>query len=69
MLRVSDILGPQFIYKAITLKPVIAMDGEPTLEQLKLTEEMAHKADGYCIITNAVRGKLEITVEPKIVKG
>jgi peroxiredoxin-like protein len=61
--------GPQFTYKAVTIKPVIAMEGEPTLEQLKLTEDMAHKADGYCIITNAVRGKVEITVEPKIVKG
>jgi peroxiredoxin-like protein len=61
--------GPQFVYKAITLKPVISMEGEPTLEQLKMTEEMAHKADGYCIITNAVRGKVEINVEPTIVKG
>ena len=61
--------GPQLAYKAVTVKPVIAMEGEPTLEQLKLTEEMAHKADGYCIITNAVRGKVEITVEPRIVKG
>lgn len=61
--------GPQFTYKAVTIKPMIAMEGEPTLEQLKLTEDMAHKADGYCIITNAVRGKVEITVEPKIVKG
>lgn len=61
--------GPQFTYRAVTIKPVISMEGEPTLEQLKLTEDMAHKADGYCIITNAVRGKLEITVEPRIVRG
>lgn len=61
--------GPQFTYRSFTIKPVISMEGEPTLEQIKLTEEMAHKADGYCIITNAVRGKLEITVEPTIVKG
>ena len=61
--------GPQFTYKAVKIKPVITMEGEPTLEELKLTEDMAHKADGYCIITNAVRGKLDISVEPKIVKG
>jgi peroxiredoxin-like protein len=61
--------GPQFTYKSITIKPIIAMEGEPTFDQLKLVEEVAHKADGYCIITNAVRGKVEINVEPTIVKG
>jgi organic hydroperoxide reductase OsmC/OhrA len=45
------------------------MEGEPTFEELKQAEEMAHKADGYCIITNAVRGKVDINVEPTIAKG
>ncbi len=61
--------GAAFTYKSITIKPVILMDGEPTFEQLKQAEEIAHKADGYCIITNAVRGKVEISVEPTIAKG
>lgn len=61
--------GASFVYKSIVLKPVIYMEGEPSVEQLKQAEEIAHKADGYCIITNAVRGKVEISVEPTIAKG
>jgi peroxiredoxin-like protein len=61
--------GASFTYKSITVKPVIYMEGEPTFEELKQAEEMAHKADGYCIITNAVRGKVDINVEPTIAKG
>ncbi len=34
-----------------------------------MAQEMAHKADLYCIITNAVRGKVEISVEPTVVRG
>lgn len=61
--------GMQFTYKAITLKPQITLDGSATDEQLAQAEEMAHKADGYCIVTNAVRGKVDITVEPTVSRG
>jgi len=36
---------------------------------LKRIQDMSHKADGYCIITNAVRGKVDIIVEEEIVKA
>lgn len=58
-----------FIYKRVTLRPIIQLSGDATDEQVALAEEMAHKADNYCIVTNAVRGKVEIVVEPKIVRG
>lgn len=61
--------GAQFTYKNVTVRPVITLDAEATDEQLKLAEDMAHKADLYCIITNAVRGKVEIVVEPTIRRG
>ena len=61
--------GAQFTYKTVTIKPHIVLESDATEEQMKLTEDMAHKADGYCIITNAVRGKVEITVQPTIDKG
>ena len=61
--------GAQFTYKKITIQPHIRLAAEATDDQLKLTEDMAHKADGYCIITNAVRGKVEIVVEPRIERG
>lgn len=58
-----------FIYKKVTLKPVITLGADATDDQVKLAEEMAHKADSYCIVTNAVRGKVEIVVEPQVIKG
>lgn len=61
--------GANFTYKSITIRPTITIAADATEEQTALTEEMAHKADHYCIITNAVRGKVEIVVEPKIVRG
>lgn len=61
--------GPQFTYKKITVRPTIHLDAIATDDQVKLAEDMAHKADAYCIITNAVRDKVEIVVEPTIVKG
>jgi len=61
--------GAQFTYKKITLKPVITLASDATDEHVTMAADMAHKADAYCIVTNAVRGKVEITVEPTIIKG
>lgn len=61
--------GMQFTYKSITIKPTITLDASATDDQTKNAEDMAHKADLYCIITNAVRDKVAIVVEPNIVRG
>lgn len=61
--------GPSFTYKKITIRPRITVAADATDEQLKRIQDMSHKADGYCIITNAVRGKVEIVVEEEIVKA
>lgn len=61
--------GAQFTFKSVTIRPTIVLDAEATDDQMKLAEDMSHKADLYCIITNAVRGKVEITVEPTISKA
>lgn len=61
--------GAQFTFKSITVRPSIVLEAEATEEQMKIAEDMSHKADLYCIITNAVRGKVEIVVEPTITKG
>lgn len=60
--------GMQFVYRSITIRPKIVLDATATDEQVKLAEDMAHKADLYCIITNAVRDKVAIQVEPEIVR-
>lgn len=61
--------GAQFTYTKVTIRPTITVSADATDDQMKMTEEMAHKADMYCIVTNAVRGKVEIAVEPNIVRG
>ena len=58
-----------FIYQKVTLRPVITLAAGATDDDVKLAEDLAHKADAYCIITNAVRGKVEIAVEPTIKQG
>jgi len=59
--------GAQFTYKKVTLRPTITLAAGATDEHVAMAGDMAHKADAYCIITNAVRGKVEIVVEPKII--
>ena len=61
--------GMQFTYKSLTIKPEITLASAATDDDLKAAEDMAHKADLYCIITNAVRDKVSITVEPQIVRA
>ncbi len=61
--------GANFAYKQIVLRPTITLEAGATDEQAAQTEEIAHKADAYCIITNAVRGKVEIVIEPQIARS
>jgi peroxiredoxin-like protein len=60
--------GAQLRYTAITIKPRIALNADATEEHVRMAEDMAHKADGYCIITNAVRERVSIKVEPEIIR-
>jgi peroxiredoxin-like protein len=61
--------GPSFKYTSITIHPKIVLSADATDEQVKLAEEMAHKADAYCIVTNAIRNNVQITVEPEVRKA
>jgi peroxiredoxin-like protein len=61
--------GPQFTYKKVTIRPRIQLSADATDDQVAMAEDMAHKADAYCIITNAVRGSVAIEVEPTVTRG
>ncbi len=61
--------GPQFSYKSMMIRPTIRLAADASDDQMKIAEDMAHKADSYCIITNAVRDKVKIEVEPTILRG
>ena len=58
--------GPSLIYTKITIKPTIVLTAGATEAQIAGVTDMAHKADGYCIITNAIRGKVEVVIEPEV---
>lgn len=59
--------GPSFVYESIVVRPTITLEAGASEADITKAEQMAHKADLYCIITNAIRDKVAITVEPKIV--
>lgn len=61
--------GARHSYSDITIRPEIRLALDATDEQVRLTEEMAHRADQYCIVTNAIRDKVRVSVEPKITQG
>ncbi len=61
--------GPNIVYRKVTIHPNVRLTPDATDEHVKMAEEMAHKADGYCIITNAVRDKVEIVVEPTVARA
>jgi peroxiredoxin-like protein len=61
--------GAQFTYTGMTIRPRITLEAGATPEQAALAEDMAHKADLYCIITNAVREKVKIEVQPEIIQS
>jgi peroxiredoxin-like protein len=60
--------GASFTYKKMTIRPTILLSADATDDQVKMAEDMAHKADLYCIITNAVRDKVEIVVDPTVTR-
>lgn len=61
--------GASFVYTKVVVKPTIRLAADATDEHVTMAEDMAHKADLYCIITNAVRDKLAIEIEPTITRG
>jgi organic hydroperoxide reductase OsmC/OhrA len=45
------------------------LDASATDEQIALAQDMAHKAELYCIVTAAVKANVEIRLEPEIVRA
>lgn len=58
--------GASFVYTKISIRPKITLIAGATEAQVTATQDMAEKADNYCIITNAVRGKVEVVIEPEV---
>ena len=58
--------GASFVYKSIVIRPRIKLGAGATEAHEEQARDLAMKADHYCIVTNAVRDKVTVTVEPAI---
>jgi len=64
-----DQQGANLTFKKITVRPTITLPADASDAQVALANDIAHKADLYCIITNAVRDKVEVVIEPTVNRG
>ena len=55
-------------FQSISLRPKIYLTGADDSQRAS-TLDLAHKAELYCPISNAVRGNVELAVEPEIVNS
>jgi peroxiredoxin-like protein len=60
--------GAHLEFNRVVLLPHIMVDASASEEQIQAIEEVASRAEKHCMITNAVRGSVEIKLEPTIVK-
>ena len=61
-----DQQGANFSYARITLRPRIVLAATATDAQLAQARDLAVRADAYCIVTNAVRDKVQVRIEPDV---
>jgi len=61
--------GAAFKYREIVIRPTITLASDASDDQVKIAEDMAHKCDAYCIVTNAVRASVEVKVEPTVIRA
>src|SRR5258708_48918 len=58
--------GGTLKFIAMRLKPKITLNSSDE-GHLKATHDFAHKAEQYCVISNAIRGNVELSVVPEII--
>lgn len=58
--------GNSLVFTALVLKPKIVLSEGADEAAYKLAEDLALKAESYCIISNAIRDKVAVSVEPDI---
>lgn len=58
--------GANYVYTQVTLRPRVVLTAEATDEQLALAEDLAQKAEKYCIVTNTIRDKVHVVIEAQV---
>ncbi len=58
--------GGTLKFVSMLLKPRILLKGAGE-SQIRTAEDFAHKAEQYCLISSAIRGNVEISLEPEVI--
>jgi peroxiredoxin-like protein len=57
--------GSRLSYQSIVHRPFLVLEGESS-EQRDLAEQCTYRAEKACMISQALRGNVEVTVEPRV---
>ncbi|MBB4824362.1 peroxiredoxin-like protein [Sporosarcina luteola] len=63
---IVDVTNGMITYKKIIHKPTVTLMEDATDKDKKLTKLLTEKAEDSCMISRAIRGNVEVTVEESI---
>jgi peroxiredoxin-like protein len=58
--------GAAFTFKKITIRPQISVRSDATEAEIGQVMDFARRADAYCIVTNAIRDKVSVVLDPAV---
>ncbi|BBP89579.1 hypothetical protein BsIDN1_31970 [Bacillus safensis] len=66
---VVDVTNGVFTYEEIIHRPVITLKESASAHEIELARKLAHKAESSCMISRAVQGNVNISLEETIQVG
>ncbi|MDI5983119.1 OsmC family protein, partial [Amycolatopsis magusensis] len=66
---VVDVTNGVFTYEKIIHRPVIILKASASPQDIELARKLAHKAESSCMISRAVQGNVDISLEETIQVG
>lgn len=63
---IVDVTNGVFTYKKIIHKPIVALDSSAGERDYHKLDKIIHKAEASCMISRAIKGNVEIELEPII---
>ncbi|OLP66343.1 hypothetical protein BACPU_06450 [Bacillus pumilus] len=66
---IVDVTNGVFTYQQIIHRPLIILKESATAHEIELARKLAHKAESSCMISRAVQGNVDISLEETIQVG
>ncbi|MDM5298033.1 OsmC family protein [Bacillus pumilus] len=66
---IVDVTNGVFTYEQIIHRPLIILKESATPHEIELARKLAHKAESSCMISRAVQGNVDISLEETIQVG